>query len=102
LAKFNISEGNSLDYFCKNCILEQGEFLIETSDSYVLTNVRLVIKDYLNNSFKEIHLKDVASMESKSGWTASMVFKMKSGNTIEVKKLDELPTLKYFDELIAS
>jgi hypothetical protein len=55
-----------------------------------------------SQTYQEIYLKEIASLETQGGWTATMAIKMKTGDTIIIEKLDELPTSRYLDGLIAS
>ena len=66
-------EGSALDIFFNQFPPKQNEFLVGIGDSdsfsdkgwFTLTNLRLILKDGLSNSFKELDLADIESFKTK-------------------------------------
>ncbi len=96
-------EGSALDIFFSKFPPIQHEFLIGIGDSasssdkgwFTLTNLRLILKDGLSKSFKEINLADIENFESKGIRKKILTFKMKSGETIEFNNVEVYPDEKY-------
>ena len=96
-------EGTSLRAFFKDFQPLEGEFLVGRGEShwFVLTNLRLIQRNGSNNEFKEVTLADVDTYEIKQKKTATLVFKMKSGQVIVFEKAQSFPLPKYISELIS-
>ena len=85
-----------------------GEFLIkygQTQSStysawFVLTNLRLIQRDGLDNTFKEVNLAEINTFEIKGTTVKSIIFKMKSGQDIELRNLVLSPSQQSLSEAI--
>jgi len=87
---------------------KQGEYLILQGDEdigekgiyFILTNLRLIIKDGITKLYNEIHLADVESFELSTDFSKSLKFKMKTGKSIIVNKVKLIPKNNILKHLI--
>ena len=106
--KYRPVEGGALFAFFTQFQPNEDEFLVGIGDTdsgsdrgwFVLTNQRLVQKDGRNKMFKEVILAGVNTFDMKGTWTKTMVFKMKSGGTIDFEKVAIYPSEKYISAAI--
>jgi len=109
MKKYTPTEGSPLYSLLTRSRLYEDEFLVSadldindkvTNQSwYVLTNHRLIQKDGRDKSLKEVILADVDSFDFKGAWTKTLLFRMKSGEEIIIKKVSVFPSekaLSYF------
>ena len=106
--KYRPVEGSGLHVFFSQFPPKQGEFLVAVGNTdssknsgwFVLTNARLVQRDGRDNAFKEIAVADIESFEMKGTWTKTLIFKLKSGQTIDFEKVLLHPSEKILNEMI--
>lgn len=102
-------EGSALHYFFTNYTPLAGEFMVGIGDSdkvkdsawFILTNKRLFQRDGVDDSFKEINLAEVESFKLKGKLSKSIMFELKSGQTIEIPKVQIFPVEKILQETIS-
>lgn len=100
IKKYPPNDGTSLRAFFKDFQSLEGEFLVGMSDDwFVLTNIRLYQRDGRKNEYKVITLADIDTYKIKGKWTGTLVFKMKSGQEIFIKKTQEFPSQEFIYEL---
>ena len=108
IRRYNQVEGGGLFFMFTQFPPLESEFLITVGDTssaangdwFVLTNQRLIQKDGRDSSFKEVILSDVSAFEITGIRAKSLVFKMKSGGTVRLKKSKVYPSKGSLSEAI--
>lgn len=101
-------EGSALNVFFTRFKPRLGEYLISMSRGddnaenawFVLTNNRLVQKDGETNEYSEFDLGDIAEYQVDKE-KAELKLKVRSGETIVMKKASGFPMKKHIDALIS-
>jgi hypothetical protein len=80
---------------------EQNEILVGLqSPWFALTNLRLIQKDGASGDFKEVKLADIASFDLANTKSGTLVFHLKSGETLTFEKVASCPKDSYVEVLI--
>jgi hypothetical protein len=109
IKKYPPTEGSALHQFFINFTPLENEFMVGLGNSqaakdngwFLLTNLRLIQKDGVTNTFKEVLLSNVDSYKIKGFWSKNLTFKMKSGFEVNFDKVLIFPTNKFLDAMIA-
>ena len=91
LEKYRPVENGALHIFFDQFPPRPDEYLVGVSGWFVLTNLRLVQRDGLSATFKEIQLKHLDSYRIKGRLVKTLRFKMKSGETIIFRQVQMYP-----------
>lgn len=100
-------EGSALQVFFTQFQPRSDEFLVGLGDSdasrnrgwFTLTNQRLIQKDGLSRTYKEIILSEIDSIEMTGKWTKTIKIKLKNGEIKEFSKVDIYPDENYLNQL---
>ncbi len=101
-------EGSGLHVLFSQFPPQEGEYLVGVGDSdssknsgwFVLTDRRLIQRDGRDDSFKEILLAEIDTIESTGRWTRKMVFQLVSGRTVDFEKVLLYPSEEVLGEMI--
>jgi hypothetical protein len=98
------TEGSVLEQFFTIFPPLKNEFLIGTSDKnvsenlrgwFILTNLRLILRDGITLAFKEIKLCEITDFKISSDLSTPCVFNLDSGISIEISKVKFFPKKEY-------
>lgn len=107
--KYRPIEGSGLFVFFTSFPPLKGEFLVAVGNNkfsptdsawFVLTNLRLIQRDGISNSFKEVILSEIDTFEIKGKWSKNIMFKMKSGIKIYFEKVALYPSDKFLYRML--
>ena len=62
---------------------------------FVLTNYNLIIKDGVSLAYQIIKLRDIKSFKLSDNISTPCVFKLKTGSSLEINKVEKSPSEEY-------